>query len=332
VDVTDQLMPVNYILLAVISGIIGLVLSAFTGFHLYLASTGKTTIESLEKVRYLAPVKQSMQEQLDAPPGYGLPSHPNDTSSLGDHLQVLHANVLPGVTRPEEGEGQTPPRFPPSSSLTPSPATNSLRRSYAELEHSREVARHEAYLDEQDAKKLPHAFDLGWRRNLVNVFGTRLALAWLPTCNTPGDGWHWKVSEKFKNANEQLAQAKESRNRARPRNHDSFSSPGVSQPQQYQPQHWSQAAMLAPNYKRLSTIPSSDGEGSSSDDEQQKRSTAAASRARQGQAQAGQTANWNDIPDAFLQPERTGHGAQRSGGPRPKSAEPMRAWGRTKDG
>jgi len=56
-------MPVNYVMLAVISGIIGLVLAGFTGWHILLASRGQTTIECLEKTRYLSPLRKSMQHQ-----------------------------------------------------------------------------------------------------------------------------------------------------------------------------------------------------------------------------------------------------------------------------
>lgn len=51
-------MPVNWILLAVISGVIGIVISGFSGYHFYLVFKGETTIESMEKTRYLAPLKK----------------------------------------------------------------------------------------------------------------------------------------------------------------------------------------------------------------------------------------------------------------------------------
>lgn len=50
-----DLTPVNWILLIVVSGVIGLVLSGFTIWHIILTSKNMTTIESLEKVRYTAP-------------------------------------------------------------------------------------------------------------------------------------------------------------------------------------------------------------------------------------------------------------------------------------
>jgi hypothetical protein len=44
---TESFMPVNYVLLAVLSGIIGIVITGFTAWHMWLVLRGKTTIESL---------------------------------------------------------------------------------------------------------------------------------------------------------------------------------------------------------------------------------------------------------------------------------------------
>ena len=60
---SDSLMPVNYVMLAVVAGIIGLVLTGFTGWHILLASRGQTTIECLEKTRYLSPSKKAQQHR-----------------------------------------------------------------------------------------------------------------------------------------------------------------------------------------------------------------------------------------------------------------------------
>ncbi|KAG0634113.1 DHHC palmitoyltransferase-domain-containing protein [Tuber brumale] len=51
----EDLTPVNWVLLAVVAGVVGLVLSGFTIWHLTLVASGMTTIESLEKVRYNSP-------------------------------------------------------------------------------------------------------------------------------------------------------------------------------------------------------------------------------------------------------------------------------------
>jgi hypothetical protein len=64
-SVEDSLMPVNYILLSVLSGIIGLVISGFTAWHVYLTASGSTTIESMEKTRYLSPKAHAQAQYLD---------------------------------------------------------------------------------------------------------------------------------------------------------------------------------------------------------------------------------------------------------------------------
>lgn len=193
---SERLMPVNYILLAVLGGIIGLVLSGFTGWHIYLAINGQTTIESLEKTRYLTPMRKSMQQQLQQRDYID-----NQDAPLTDQIREIHANALPGVTRPEEGEERS------------SPARDSLRRNWQDQELMREQDRYDDYLDEQDSEKLPNAFDLGWRRNLRHVFGERPLLWWLPVCNTTGDGWSWEASQAWVEAHQELAREREARAR-----------------------------------------------------------------------------------------------------------------------
>ncbi len=187
-------MPVNYVLLTVISGIIGLVLTGFTAWHMSLAWRGQTTIECLEKTRYLSPLRKSMQQQ-HLQQNY---VNGGNAPSYGQQLRDIHANALPGVTRPEEGEERTSP------TVNNSRAEHLLHRTYNDLERSRERHRYEDYLDEQDSEKLPNAFDLGWRQNLNHLFGDRPALWFLPICNTSGDGWQWEASRKWIEAREEI--------------------------------------------------------------------------------------------------------------------------------
>lgn len=172
----DNLTPINYMMLAVISGMIGLVLAFFTGWHIMLASRGQTTIECLEKTRYLSPVRHAMQHQHIAQ------HRSHEPPSYGQQLRDIHTNALPGVTRPEEGA--TPP-------------AETRYRTYEDLERQRARDRYQEYLDEQDAAKLPNAFDLGWRRNLSALFGPRKMLWFVPICNSVGDGWSWEPSPKW---------------------------------------------------------------------------------------------------------------------------------------
>ncbi|KAK3351304.1 Palmitoyltransferase PFA3 [Neurospora tetraspora] len=210
----ETLMPVNYIMLSVISGIIGIVLTAFTGWHIYLACRGQTTIECLEKTRYLSPLRESMQRTYvnQHTPGQGIA-----LPKYGQQLLDIHQNAIPGVTRPEEGEELRRMTTPSGSSLhnditaqhNPELQAGSRRFTYDEMERIRARKRYEEYLDEQDSTKLPHAFDLGWRRNLLHLFGTNAWLWPFPVCTTLGDGWSWEPNSKWLEARDRIARERE---------------------------------------------------------------------------------------------------------------------------
>ncbi|KAL8999827.1 MAG: hypothetical protein Q9169_001367 [Polycauliona sp. 2 TL-2023] len=185
----ETFMPINYVLLCTISGIIGLVLTGFTAWHLSLVWKNQTTIECLEKTRYLSPLRKSMRKHQDGIHG----------QTYGQQLAEIHANAVPGATRDEEGEEMLAP-----NGMTRSPALQALRSNYNDMEQSRERQRYEDYLDEQDSEKLPNAFDLGWKTNLRNLFGEKPTYWFLPVCNTVGDGWHWEPSQKWLEAREDL--------------------------------------------------------------------------------------------------------------------------------
>ncbi|KAI9834285.1 MAG: palmitoyltransferase for Vac8p [Phylliscum demangeonii] len=210
---TDAFMPVNYVLLAVTGGIFGIVLTGFTGWHLYLAARNMTTIEKLEKTRYLGPLRKSLQRQHHHPHHHHPPQRRtadgDSGRKYGEQLREMHPNPLPGLVRPEEGEETSwrspdQPRSPPPPSSSSSSAQESLQTNYADLERRRAHDRYEDYLHEQDSDRLPHAFDLGWRRNLRHLFGDRLVWAWLPICNTTGDGWRWEPSSTWIQAKEDI--------------------------------------------------------------------------------------------------------------------------------
>ena len=188
-------MPVNLVLLAVLSGIIGLVITGFTGWHLWLTSRGQTTIESLEQTRYLSPLRNSMKEHLNDQ-NY-LDAQASGRLSISDQLREIHANALPGVTRPEEGET-------PSRAVSRSPARGNQAMTYEQQERQRNYDRYENYLDERDNEKLPNAFDLGWKRNFSHVFGPSALLWFVPFCNTTGDGWSWEASPKWLAAHDRI--------------------------------------------------------------------------------------------------------------------------------
>ncbi|KAI9794945.1 MAG: palmitoyltransferase for Vac8p [Piccolia ochrophora] len=203
----ETFMPVNYVLLAVIAGIFGLVLTGFTGWHVSLAWRNQTTIECLEKTRYLSPLRQSMQLQHYEQTRTNGSSPP----SYGQQLREIHTNALPGVTRPEEGEERRSPGGGSRVSTGRPDAQQLLQRNYNDLEQARERERYEDYLDEKDSETLPNAFDLGWRRNLQHLFGPSPLFWWLPVCNTSGDGWHWEPNPRWVEAREELRRARDER-------------------------------------------------------------------------------------------------------------------------
>lgn len=201
----ETLMPVQYVVLTVIAGIIALVVGAFTAWHIMLAAKGQTTIECLEKTRYLSPLRRTMQRAYTAQhtdgQGVALPRY-------GQQLLDMHQDILPGVTRPEEGEELR--TLTPASQWNGEGGSGTLlngmprHRSYDEMERHRARKRYEEYLDEQDSSKMPNAFDLGWRRNLLHMFGHNPWLWAFPICNTTGDGWVWEPSPKWLEARERI--------------------------------------------------------------------------------------------------------------------------------
>ncbi|KAH0557077.1 hypothetical protein GP486_005136 [Trichoglossum hirsutum] len=193
---SDTLMPVNYVLLAVVSGIIGLVLTGFTGWHLSLVLKNQTTIECLERVRYLSPLRQRHQ------PNHFNRSYP--PPNYGQQLRNIHTNTLPSAPGGQEG-GECHLQ----DGSQPSPALASLHRNYNDFERERERDRYESYLDDKLAEKLPNAFDLGWRANLYHLFGPNPWLWCLPVCNSTGDGWNWEPSLKWLEARDTLLREQE---------------------------------------------------------------------------------------------------------------------------
>lgn len=159
----NDIAPMNWILMATVSGIIGLVLSGFTVWHIMLAASGMTTIESLEKVRYSTP---------------GLSQH---------NIRFAH---------PENG----------------------VDIWSAQDERRREQERYYSYLDDEALGKLPHAFDLGKKQNILDVFGGR-AWAWLLPIGMSIedkarlDGWHWETSREWAEGVQRVHRMREERMR-----------------------------------------------------------------------------------------------------------------------
>ena len=186
----ETLLPVNFIMLSVASGIIAIVVGAFTSWHIMLATRGQTTIECLEKTRYLSPLRKTFHHAHNPA---------NHVPQAAQQFVDFHANAVPGVTRPEEGEERRTVDLPRDVG-----GSRPVQMSYHEMEAHRSRKRYEEYLDEQDSGKLPNAFDLGWRRNLRHLLGPVPWLWMLPICNTTGDGWAWEASPKWVKARDSL--------------------------------------------------------------------------------------------------------------------------------
>jgi palmitoyltransferase ZDHHC2/15/20 len=192
----DTTMPVNYVLLAVVSGIIGLVLTGFTGWHISLVLRNQTTIECLEKVRYLSPLRKNLRSQQR------YESYPSP--NYGQQLRKIYTN-----TRPDSPHGEVGVEHALQAGSQPTTAIESLHRNYNDLERERERNRYQSYLEEQLSEKLPNAFDLGWRANLHHMFGPNPWLWCLPVCNSTGDGWNWEPSPKWLAARDALLRERE---------------------------------------------------------------------------------------------------------------------------
>lgn len=230
----DTILPVNVVLLAILGGIIGLVLSGFTAWHISLAVRGTTTIECLERTRYVSPLRKALErprsEQVPRDNYWGESENTiaSRLQGVGNQIIDAHANAIPGVTRLEEGEERLSPLLrqsgPPNgtgSHLTP--AQQALTRSYAEIERQREYDRYHEYQNDEDNDKTPSAFDLGWRRNLLHLFGERPLLWPIPICNTTGDGWRWEPSPRFLEAREHMRLRREQNPSGEPQyNQDSY--------------------------------------------------------------------------------------------------------------
>lgn len=348
------LRVVNIIMLAVLSGIIGLVLSGFAGWHYYLTLTAQTTIESLEKTRYLTGLRKTLepspqpgQHHLGQSVGTAdYEASAGEDQPLAERLKVIHANALPGVLRPEEGDVSAEPSPQPSRSNSIAPQTStthlqasaqgSLRRSFASLEAQRERDRYNMYLDERDSETMPNAFNHGWRRNFLHVFGDRPLLWPLPICTTSGDGWMWDVSAQWTAARDRLGREREERDRSNAMWDRHSGHTYRPPPQQGAGQtnwRWNGGAGFVDQYgnapqlgatqqqppARTPPPPSASQSASSAAEVQMlaldRRKAASPSPGgednhRQTTSGTAATANWNDIPEDLL----TGGGSSRRSG------------------
>ena len=226
----ESFMPVQYIMLCVIGGIIGLVVGLFTGWHLFLACSGQTTIECMEKTRYSSPLRSTMTftaaatvaEAINGSLGTGKKARPvhDEERALFDGIEGAHDDgddddddvPLGGRLGPNSngsyghGHGNGASYNHNGSGAA---RTMGRRMTYNDLERYRAQKRHEEYMDEQDSQKLPHAFDLGLRRNIRHMFGPNIWLWPFPIPTTTGDGWTWEPSPKWLAARNRIKQERD---------------------------------------------------------------------------------------------------------------------------
>jgi palmitoyltransferase len=133
----------------------------------------------------------------------------------GQQLIDIQNNNIHGVARPEEGEEMRSPYNSSSTSNSSSTFSSgpmlegSRHITYDDMQRYQAQKRYEEYLDEVDSTKLPHAFDLGARANLLHLFGPTPWLWPFPICNTIGDGWSWEPSPKWIEARDKIARDRE---------------------------------------------------------------------------------------------------------------------------
>ncbi|EPE04248.1 palmitoyltransferase pfa3 [Ophiostoma piceae UAMH 11346] len=234
--VDESFMPVQYIMLCVIGGIIGLVVGLFTGWHLFLACSGQTTIECMEKTRYSSPLRSTMTftaaatvaEAINDSLGTNKKAKPvhDEERALFDGIEGAHDDgdddddvPLGGRLGPNSngsygngngsGNGSGNGASYNHNSGSGAASTMGRRLTYNDLERYRAQKRHDEYMDEQDSQKLPHAFDLGLRRNLRHMFGTNIWLWPFPILTTTGDGWTWEPSPKWLAARNRIKQERD---------------------------------------------------------------------------------------------------------------------------
>ncbi|CAN9453773.1 unnamed protein product [Alternaria alternata] len=189
---TESFMPVNYVLLAVLSGIIGIGPD-------YDRKSGEDALP------FTTPEHDEASAQR--PKLYGCASE--RTFECWRSVARDSRERSSGVTRPEEGE-------PPSRSTSRSPVPGHANgyshphyQSYEYRERQQYQDRYDSYLDERDNEMLPNAFDLGWKRNIAHVFGPSPLKWFIPLVTTTGDGWSWEPSPKWLAARERIKRERE---------------------------------------------------------------------------------------------------------------------------
>lgn len=170
---TDTL-HVNWILLMIISGVMGLAVSVFAGFSIYQVLQNKTTLESLESTHYRSSLAPSAYRYRDAPSLdtvgnlFDLGKKQNWCAVMGDHvwewiLPVVPRNITQGTSYPinsniwaeiqrlGELENNMASRAPPRDVQTPYTGRRDYMSSQRELRRQQlEQSLHSHYGNESE--------------------------------------------------------------------------------------------------------------------------------------------------------------------------------------
>lgn len=201
-DPADTMVGVSCFILAVLAGVLGLVLTGFTAWHISLVARNLTTIESLERTRYVMPLRDILdhkRKEILMAWNQGVLAPPVNIQKRNEAQEAARSRGQYDEWQKHSDNG----RF--------SHTVNPYQRANYAPEHLHELERHYLYLDDSEADALPHAYDRGWRENFRLLFGENRVWWWLPTKNVYGDGWMWPINPEFAIARQTLEKKREQR-------------------------------------------------------------------------------------------------------------------------
>lgn len=193
VQVVD-LTPLHALYLALGGAVFAICMGSFIGFHIYLVTTGQTTLEQLSPymlLRYLPPLPSSNPTNDEDGSGSSfesdvelhtmLKAHPGaeDEAKLSGDSSVLDSS------RPE-----SLPIYPPPGHSVPIASRDNATHF---VEHT--MTRNQRRLVRSAAGKI-RIYDLGWKKNWLDIFSVRqerfwldwLEIVWWGGHGTRGDG------------------------------------------------------------------------------------------------------------------------------------------------
>ncbi|KAI5309899.1 palmitoyltransferase for Vac8p [Ascosphaera atra] len=220
-------VSVGVFILVVLGGVIGLVLSGFTGWHISLACRNQTTIESLERTRYLTPLREVLDQERRKVMVAWNQGTLKPPANMAARLQALDAARMDGANGGGGNGAAASGQWTKDSDTNPGGFSHTVNPYQFGPDHLHELERHYIYVDDEETAQLPHAFDLGWRNNLRQLFGDSVLEWFLPfpisislcggsgrrkaTGIGMGNGWEWQVSRRFEDAKQRLEEKRKGR-------------------------------------------------------------------------------------------------------------------------